>query len=226
MRRTSWAYQSQIGNFLFGRKRIATNDARGKKVIYTDRYGYGAKKPPGADAILYRLPDLLAACLTADLIVWGEGEGDADALRAAGVFATSHHQGASRSTPEQAEWLRGYRGEVVVCADLDKPGAACAVRRYDQLRAVGIPTRRLRIVAARMDVCRTVGKGADVRDHLDAGHPVSALRTVEIPKIRAAAERATPADYTSAGYFLPPGGCDCARPGCIGWHPQVVAVVP
>lgn len=225
MRRTFWRYHSAEGVLLFGRKRLPTKDPRGKKVIYVTPNGHGGwvlGKPPGADAILYMLRWLVEAvsARVRDPIFWAEGEGDADALIDAGVFATSHHQAANRSTPEQAEWLRGHMGEVFVCADLDGPGAACAVRRYDQLRAVGIPARRLKIVAPHMDVCRAVGKGADVRDHLDAGHPVSALRPVKLARIRAVAERATPADFTSAGYFPPCERCD--GPGCIGWHPTIV----
>ena len=83
--------------------------------------------------------------------------------------ATSHHGGAVHATEEQAALFRGFRGRVVVVADLDEPGAADAVVRRGLLVDVGgLDPSRVTVAAP------TAGK--DARDHLRAGNGLGALR--------------------------------------------------
>jgi hypothetical protein len=178
---------------------------RSKKSTYRWRTRPGHvwinRKPPGADAVLYRLPELLvevgiSSWAPACEVWWCEGERDADTLAGLGLVATSHHQGAEvGATIEQAQWFAGYRGTVVLAVDRDAPGAVDAVRRYDLLRAVGIPSRRLRLVRTPLRK-----RGADVSAHVEAGLPLADLVTVPIGRMRLLAARATPADFRRAGY--------------------------
>lgn len=119
-------------------------------------------KPPGdlADRCLFGLSGLrrgLAAGVRA--VFWTEGEKDCRAadellcdadlavefspLHWTGV-AVSHHGGAGQATPQQAEHFRGYRGRVYVAVDWDDAGAACALRRRELLRALGVRTKLVR----------------------------------------------------------------------------------
>ena len=150
------------------------------------------RKPRGADAILYRLPGLLAAIEAGETVYWAEGEKDADALVRLGYAATSHHQGASKATAEQAAWLAGAR-RVVICADLDDAGFLCALRRYELVGEVVGP-RRVSVVCAR-------GEGSnDVSDHLTAGFTVEQLERVPIPLLRRISKSVTPAKVRADGY--------------------------
>ncbi|PVZ10155.1 hypothetical protein [Actinomycetospora cinnamomea] len=83
--------------------------------------------------------------------------------------ATSHHGGAAHVTAEQAALFRGFRGRVVVVADLDAPGAADAVLRRGLLVDVaGLDARRVTVAAP--------AAGKDARDHLRAGKGLDRLR--------------------------------------------------
>lgn len=132
-------------------------------------------------SLLFNLPDLLDR---PDEVWWTEGEKDAAALSSVGVPAVAHHQGAANATEAQAARFRGYPGRVVLVADLDGAGAACAIRRHDLLRAVGIPERRLRIVAADLWL-----PGSDAADHLDAGLTVEQFREPDMSRLRTVAAR-------------------------------------
>ena len=133
-------------------------------------------KYPGArdyfHSLLYNLPLLLADPAE----VWlTEGEKDSDALVRAGLAALSHWQGAQNFTEGQAEHFRGYRGRVVLAADV--------VRRYDLLRAVGIPEDRIRLVVAASGL-------KDAHDHLAAGHSVTDFREWSVEAMRKIGRRA------------------------------------
>ncbi len=109
-----------------------------------------------------------------------------------GYAATSHHQGASKATAEQAAWLAGAR-RVVICADLDDAGFLCALRRYELVGEVVGP-RRVSVVCAR-------GEGSnDVSDHLTAGFTVEQLERVPIPLLRRISKSVTPAKVRADGY--------------------------
>jgi len=149
-------------------------------------------KYPGArdyfHSLLYNLPLLLADPAE----VWlTEGEKDAAALVRVGLAALSHWQGAQNFTEGQAEQFRGYRGRVVLAADADVAGAADVIRRYDLLRAVGIPEDRIRLVVAASGL-------KDAHDHLAAGHSVADFREWSVEAMRKVGRRA-PAPAPSRG---------------------------
>ena len=140
-----------------------------------------------ADPCLYLLPQLRRALGDRDsVIILAEGEKDARAGCRLGAVGTSHHGGAGKATEAQAEHFRGYRGTVLVATDWDDPGAACALRRYELLRAVGV---RPTLVRAADGVGGGRGSGADLADHLSAGRSLSELRELRSRDLSAAADR-------------------------------------
>ena len=148
-------------------------------------------KYPGAHdyfhSLLYNLPLLLADPAE----VWlTEGEKDSDALVRAGLAALSHWQGAQNFTEGQAEHFRGYRGRVVLAADV--------VRRYDLLRAVGIPEDRIRLVVAASGL-------KDAHDHLAAGHSVAEFREMPLEVVRKFGRRAPAPGSSRGGRDYDPG---------------------
>jgi hypothetical protein len=74
----------------------------------------------------------------------------------------------------------------VLVADNDPAGASDVCRRYELLRAVGIPAKRLRV---REVVPRH--PGADLRDHLEAGYRLKDLRAADLDRLREVAASAT-----------------------------------
>jgi hypothetical protein len=200
-----WWYHDENGKPVFQHYRIDDPDSpRGKRYGY--RYPTKVRdnvvhewdwtKHPLADSLIYRLHWVLANP-TEPLFVT-EGERDADEFLSRGYLATSHHGGANKFTPQQAEWLRGHKGDITLVADRDAAGAYDVCRRYDLLRAVGIPASRLAIVRG---VPRKVG--ADARDHFEAGYTVEDFRPVSLPALRKVAATATPSN--SAGSW--PDAC-------------------
>lgn len=155
---------------------------------------WAARKPLGAEGYLYRLPELLAAKRRRrpGRIWLTEGEKDADSLVAIGEVATTHHGGAGKFTPEQAQHFRGWRGWLVVAADNDPSGARCALLRADLLIGAGIRERRIRIAMA------AVGK--DVSDHLTAGAGIKDFRGQSVAELRAEIAGLPPAQPWDDGY--------------------------
>lgn len=147
-------------------------------------------KPSYADDYLYHLTDLLRAKASGADVWWTEGEKDADKLEEfldAPDCTVSHHGGAGKISPEQVGWFRDHTGYVGLLMDLDaddehgaNPGAYDVIRRYDLLRAVGLPRERLRVFAP------AVGK--DVYDHLTAGKGIADL--VPVTDLRPLREKA------------------------------------
>lgn len=157
-----------------------------------DGRGWIPEAPADAGEYLYRLPELWEAfCADAPEIAWTEGESDADAVVRAvpGLPVTSHHGGAGKATQGQLDWFRGYEGMVLVCVDNDDPGAMCAIRRLDGLRALGV---------AAVLVGPAVGK--DVRDHLEAGYAWAQMAPLNEDAIRVRAAECTPESMYRAGY--------------------------
>ena len=162
---------------------------------YTET-GWTWRKPPWADYMLYGLEKLSYRVPTAKgsrraAVYWCEGEADADAINARNlpsVIAVSHHGGAGKATVQQAAYLEGWSGRIIVCADMDPAGAACALARYDLLLAVGLP-------ASRLSICYPAGpfaKSRDVRDHLAEGHSLADLNVQDVATLRARVGRMTP----------------------------------
>jgi hypothetical protein len=181
-----WWYHDANGAAVFQHYRITDpDDPRGKRYGY--RYPKTIKgrvvtewcyqKPPIADSLMYRLPWVLGN--PDERLLLAEGERDADAALRLGVLASSHHGGAGKFTEAMAESLASHRGRIVLVADNDPAGAYDVCRRYDLLRAVGIPAKRLRV----REVVPT-HRGADLRDHLEAGYRLRDLRNADLDRLR------------------------------------------
>ena len=170
-----YVYRDEEGKPLFrvtkkrlanGKKRFSQALANGKggwlKPV-RDKSGKVVARPmDGVRLVLWRLPTLAQAIADGDEIHLAEGEKDAKAITAASdVFANCHPMGAGKWQPTYTQSLAGA-ASVVVWADRDGPGYRCAHQRLSALLAAGIPaTARLPIPDH---------KGADVSDHLAAGH--------------------------------------------------------
>lgn len=166
----TYSYVDMKGRVRFEKRRFERLDPITRLRIKTFRYWDPAtrtyRKPPGSDDILYRLPSVCVAVRRGLTVHWAEGEKDCDALRGAGVVATSHHQGAGHSSLAQARALTNARN-VVLWMDRDEPnpevGAFDVVRRYNHLIEAGLRPDRIRIVGSQ--------SGKDAYDHL-AQHDV------------------------------------------------------
>jgi hypothetical protein len=231
-----YKYRNEKDRLLFERVRYATDQPFPRNKVVTYRYGIGgdwatghgvgngvmiSEKHPDADRYLYRLPQFLAAPEGSD-IWWTEGESDADALWLYDEVATSHHGGAGRATVSQAEWFRGFGGQVVLPYDQDPDdkrggnvGALDVIRRYDLLRAVGLAAEQLVVVAP------LVGK--DMRDHLDAGHdPDEVIVVRDIQLLRDKATRTMGTSFGRAGYAPPDTELAELIDGNPAWDCQVL----
>jgi len=194
---TSYTYTDENGAYLFEHRRYRSmrRGMRAKTFRYFDRTAGLPRKPVGADEWLYRLPAVLDAVRAGKTVHWAEGEKDADALWAAGVPATSIHQGAGKCTLEQAGWLREAR-RVIIWVDKDEErwevGAYDAALRHDLLVDAGLEPTRIRLVRAR-------GRGKDAFDHLRSYPPERAVR-VNKQKLAAVAALYEPATARKLGY--------------------------
>jgi hypothetical protein len=143
--------------------------------------------------LLYPLPTFAGAHRDEHIYIC-EGEADVDAALAQGLIAvTAGHAGAFGR--EQADLLEGWQGRISIVRDNDLPGAYGAAKAYDALRAVGVPASRLRVARGQV---RAVG--ADLRDHIDAGHSLHQLVAEPIAAVRRLATRATAEEFRRAGY--------------------------
>ena len=201
-----FTYRDEKGRELFQHVRFIPED--GKRVVYyrwrhhpKDPYwvnGKPTRRTHGFDAddYLYRLPEVLVAVRAGESVWWAEGERDALALRNAGVCGTSHHGAATTVFVEQGAWLADAR-EVVLCLDKDAPGAADGLLRWQILvEDCGVDPGRIRVLYSPQRGCK------DVRDHLEAGHPLSALRTMSLSGLRKEASKYTKETAKRAGYVF------------------------
>ncbi|WP_345457613.1 AAA family ATPase [Nocardioides marinquilinus] len=122
---------------------------------------------PQRERVLYRLPHVLKAVRKGRTIHLTEGESDADALNKwfkankQKAFATTHPEGAGKWRDAYLASLAGA-ARVVVWADRDAPGYACAAQRFASLQNAA------HAVEFRLPIPDE--PKADVRDHLAAGH--------------------------------------------------------
>lgn len=189
------------GTRLFAKVRYELRDTiagpRKKTFLYWDPDARRYKKPPYADAYLYRLHEVTAAVVASRSIHWAEGEKDADALAAAGVVATSHHQGAGHVTLDQAGLLSEAESVVLwVDKDVDhwEVGAYDACLRYNLLIDAGVPASRISIVKARGV------RNKDAADHLASGFTIAQALTVDPLRLAEVARTYTPSSAHRAGY--------------------------
>lgn len=195
----------------------------------TEPHGYKweYQRPREGDRLIYHLPQVLRAKTSGAVVWWTEGEKDADRLEEeleGDDCTTTHIDGAGNSTPEQAEHFRGHTGLVVLLMDRDKdnehgrnPGAYCVIKRYEQLRGVGLKRSQICVAAP------AVGK--DVYDHLSAGHGLDELVWItDLTELRAKYELG--AGFSAWNYRSLPEIDHELQEGLSeiqrnGWHPKV-----
>lgn len=168
----------------------------------------------GADLVLYRLPELLAADPTLPVFIV-EGEKDVDRLAELGIVATCNPMGAGKWThPGYSDALRGR--VCVVLPDNDPAGRA---------HADGVGSVLLRGSAACVKVMALPGlpERGDVSDWLDAGGaPSDLLAWASVwPEYQPSPSAPAPAGDTPPE---PPAGrsCRCGQ-GCCDWRALVTA---
>lgn len=130
---------------------------------YGDTWGNGLGGRPASSMPLYRLDELLAAPPDAVGYV-GEGESDVDRLAKLGVVATCSPNG-SAGPPDDIHALAGRDVRIIV--DRDEPGVRSGRKWQAALKGVA---RSVTVWLPKPE-----GKGADVSDHLDAGHSLDEL---------------------------------------------------
>lgn len=178
-----YKYTDEDGELLFVKVRYEPKDFRVKR---PDGRGGWVWKIAGARRVLYRLPEVIAAIRDRKTVFLVEGEKDADRLASLGHVATGNYDGAAKEG-QRAKWHSRYgdmlRGaDVVIIADRDEPGEAHARAAYADLKG---KAASVRIVQAAVK-----SNGADVSDHLDAGHAIDDLEP--LPAKTAAAEHVGP----------------------------------
>lgn len=160
----TYDYRDESGQLLFQVARMDPKDFRQRRPDPSrpDGWSWNVK---GVRPVPYRLPELTAADVNADVIIC-EGEKDCDRLAQLGFVTTTNSGGAGKWPPELSELLRGRR--VIVIPDNDEAG-----ERHGELVA-----RSLHGVARSVGVLRLPGlppKG-DASDWLDQGGTVHELQ--------------------------------------------------
>lgn len=151
-----------------------------RHVRYRDPKGFSWESPFGEhwksslpartsahDLPLYRLPDILELPAGSSVAVC-EGERDADNVTAAGLPATCSPAG-SAGPPRDLSALEGMH--VLVLVDNDEPGIKSALKWGDALEGVAASVTYWRGLIR--------SKGADVSDHLEAGHGLEDLAQLD-----------------------------------------------
>lgn len=133
---------------------------------------------------LYRLPEVIAALKANEPVYLVEGEKDAESVAALGTCATTTPN-PSDLWDDQMRWFTKYRSlsPIVIVVDQDPPGAYFGWEKVTTLLSVGVEPERISVKAPLFPGAK------DVTDHLEMGLPLSALREVDLDRLRAAAER-------------------------------------
>ncbi|MFI0825695.1 toprim domain-containing protein [Streptomyces roseolus] len=134
-------------------RRWSLNDEKGNRIVAT---------------VPYRLPELLKA-VESEQVVWiAEGEKDVHALVDHGLAATCNAGGSGKWTTEHAQYLAG--ADVTIVADRDQKGRQHAETVVATLTGVA---RSVYVVQALT--------GKDASDHFAAGHTDSEFQQVWAP---------------------------------------------
>lgn len=127
----------------------------------------------GAERVLYRLPEVLAAVKDGRVIHIAEGEKCAEALQAAlpdGEVATTNPMGAGRWESHYGQMLSG--ATVVIYADADEPGRMHAREIRENCVENGCTVKVLEAPPGMTPGGKPIN---DVADHLEAGRLLTAL---------------------------------------------------
>ncbi len=159
----------------------------------------------GDERAIYRLPEVIAARdgREADgMLVFTEGEKDADRLAALGLVTTTHFASSPTFTSQDLNALRGFR-QAAVLEDNDAPGRKHALKVATQLRTV--------IDDVRIVSFPELPEHGDVSDYLDGRGTLDELwRRVDAADSVPAAAETRPrdiADAAGSGTEGRGGGC-------------------
>jgi len=148
----TYDYVTDDGNLLY---QVVRYEPKGFKQRRPDGSGGWVWKLGDTPRVLYRLPDVLTAVMCGDTVFVVEGEKDADAIVAAGAWATCNAGGAGKWRDEYSRALDG--ANVIIVVDRDDAGRKHAA----QVKAA---------LAGHAASCRVVEPaiGKDAADHLAA----------------------------------------------------------
>lgn len=148
----TYDYVTDDGNLLY---QVVRYEPKGFKQRRPDGSGGWVWKLGDTPRVLYRLPDVLTAVMCGDTVFVVEGEKDADAIVAAGAWATCNAGGAGKWRDEYSRALDG--ANVIIVVDKDDAGRKHAA----QVKAA---------LAGHAASCRVVEPaiGKDAADHLAA----------------------------------------------------------
>lgn len=157
------------------KKTVATYDYRDtdEQLLYqTVRYepkGFSQRRPDGqggwewnlkgVEPVLYRLPKVVQAVGSCEMVFVTEGEKDADRLTAVGLVATTAPMGAGKWRSSYSQSLRG--ANVIIIPDNDAAG-----RKHAELVTGSLTGKAASIKVLELP---NLPDGGDVSDWLDAG---------------------------------------------------------
>jgi putative DNA primase/helicase len=157
-------YVDEAGDLLYQVVRFAPKDFRQRRPDGGGGWTWGLGN---VRRVPYHLPQVLRTVEAGETVYVTEGEKDADALRAAGVTATTNPGGAGKWRAEYSEALRGAR--VIIVADKDESGRVHAASVAASVAPLAVSVR---IVEA--------AEGKDAFDHLAAGKTLEEFVTVDV----------------------------------------------
>lgn len=151
-------YKDSSGKLLYQSIRYEPKDFKQRQPNGKGGWIWSVTKPP-VTHVPYRLPELLAADLTAP--VFGvEGEKDVDRLIELGLIATTNVGGAGKWRSEYNRWLQGRH--VVILPDNDEPGHKHAMEVAQNLLTGAATVKMVKLP--------DLPPKGDVSDWLNAGH--------------------------------------------------------
>ncbi len=205
---TRYPYCNESGALVFEKLRFELLDPisnlRSKTFRYWDPASRTMSKPLGADALLYRLPQVREGIAAGEVVHSVEGEKDSDAVAALGLVATTHHQGAGNFHPLQASSIADARRvRLWVDKDPEHPevGAYDAWRRFTLLVDAGMDPGRIVFWRA-PGPWRGRHAVKDPADMLAAGYSLDDAVPCDRDKVHDAAMRFTPAAGRKTGYEM------------------------
>ncbi len=161
----AYDYVDEDGNLIYQNVRLKL-----PKEFYFRRpnaKGGWIKNLGGVKRTIYRLPAVIEAARAGGLILWVEGEKDADNATTLGFTATT---GGSATSWRKQDWFADYfaSAQVVIIADKDGAGRKHARDVYAGLKGVAASVKYLELP----------GPGKDLTNWLDAGGTADALTTL------------------------------------------------
>jgi putative DNA primase/helicase len=177
----------------------------------------------GVRRVLYRLPETIEAVSNDYGICLGEGEKDADTMRANNIPATTCPGGAGKWRDEYNEFLRG--ADVILLPHNDKAGRD----HFERVaRALDGTAKSIRILDLAKVWSECPDKGGDVSDWFNAGGTAERLwELIDATPLWSPATKEQPAPSSEAGKIEPwREGMITARDLCSKEFPELKFLVP